>query len=198
MRRFWRGPERGCVRVDWLRDHFQFGFVMFDVTLFSREQNVDGSGRAGCGLAKGLAQHIGNAGHGVRLKISLGHLGEHREVVVFLIINLVLLVAPAAAGQGDHGAVAHVSIAQACSEVRGAYGLRRANSGTPGNARISIRHIGRGFFTMRQHALDRHVIHLSECTAQHGWHKEKRSDSLRIQKFRDKSAPSNFRQSPLP
>jgi hypothetical protein len=93
--------------------------------------------------------------------------------------------------------VTHESVAQTCRQICGTYSLRSANTGPTGSARVAIGHVRRRFFPVRQYALDRHVIHLSQSPAQHGGNEKESGYPLCIQKFRDKPATRHLWQSLL-
>ena len=141
------------------------------------------------------SREIGQPAHAVYLEIRFGDLIECGIVIGLLIIHLVLLVAQPPSCKRDDRAVPHVGVAQTGRKIRSADGLRAANSGTSRGARVSIRHVCGSLFTVRQHALDGHGVHLRERAAQNRWNKKECAHARSVKKISNELAAGYFWQS---
>src|SRR2546427_760023 len=105
--------------------------------------------------------------------------------------NVVLGTAPA--GEGDHGRVREMRVAQARREIERADHLRHADARPARGACVAVGHVSGGFFAVGVNALDfRSGLHLGEGPAQHRGDHEDVRDAVALQHVREALSAGDF------
>ena len=182
MRRFRFRAKRRNARKLRLNQPVHLSLFQIDLPFVAAKLQVHRTRRAGCGRAKRLSDHVGNARDVVDGDVHLRHRLERRHIVDLLInlAELGLRVAPAR--HRDHRGMRQIGIAQARGEIECTDHLRHADARLAGGARIAVSHVRRGFFAVTMDARDlRPALHLGESSPQDRRHHEDMSYAVACQ-----------------
>src|SRR5690349_1619369 len=179
MRGFRFRSERRYMAELRLDQRFHFGFFDVELSLIAAKLEMHWTGRARGGGPERLPDHVRNARHIVDGNVHFCYRLECGHVVDLLIDLAKLGLRIAAAGHGDYRRMRQMRVAKACRKIERTNDLRHANTGPARGARITVSHIGGGFFAMTVDA--RYFgapLHLGKSAPQHRRHHENMSDAV--------------------
>ncbi len=149
------------------------GLAEFDfIPLMTGEVEMGRPRRVRQGGAPGMSQQPRQLGGQIDGRRKLGHGGKKRRVRNFLVRIAMLKRSWLAAGQRDDRARPRKGSCKSGSEIGGADRLRHAHPRPPRNPGISVGHISRRLFRMREDRGHPEILQLQQRAAQHRLDKE--------------------------